>query len=76
MIFDKNFLITTGVDGMVDIWNIPKEQKSPLNLLISLRDPDISKNNIPRIHDLLMLPSIGVLVTCNNNKKINLWRYE
>ena len=76
MIFDKNFLITTGVDGIVDIWNIPKEQRSPLNLLISLRDPDISKNNIPRIHDLLMLPSIGVLVTCNNNKKINLWRYE
>ena len=76
MIFDKNFLITGGLDGMVDIWNIPKEQKSPLNLLISLRDPDISKNNIPRIHDLLMLPSIGVLVTCNSNKKINLWRYE
>ena len=76
MIFDKNFLITSGVDGIVDIWNIPKEQRSPLNLLISLRDPDISKNNIPRIHDLLMLPSIGVLVTCNNNKKINLWRYE
>ncbi len=76
MIFDKNFLITGGLDGMVDIWNIPKEQKSPLNLLISLRDPDISKNNIPRVHDLLMLPSIGVLVTCNSNKKINLWRYE
>ena len=76
MIFDKNFLISAGVDGIVDIWNIPKEQRSPLNLLISLRDPDISKNNIPRIHDLLMLPSIGVLVTCNNNKKINLWRYE
>jgi len=76
MIFDKNFLLTTGLDGIVDIWNIPKEQKSPLNLLISLKDPDISKNNIPRIHDLLMLPSIGVLVTCNNNKKINLWRYE
>ena len=76
MIFDKNFLISAGVDGIVDIWNIPKEQRSPLNLLISLRDPDISKNNIPRIHDLLMLPSIGVLVTCNNNKKINFWRYE
>ena len=76
MIFDKNFLMTAGVDGIVDIWNIPKEQKSPLNLLLSLRDPDITKNNIPRIHDLLMLPSIGVLVTCNNNKKINLWRYE
>jgi WD40 repeat protein len=76
MIFDKNFLLTAGVDGIVDIWNIPKEQKMPLNLLISLKDPDITKNNSPRIHDLLMLPSIGVLVTCNNNKKINLWRYE
>ena len=76
MIFDKNFLLTTGVDGIVDIWNIPKDENSPLNFLMWLKDPDITKNNIPRIHDLIMLPSIGILVTCNNNKRINFWRYE
>ena len=76
MIFDKNFLITAGVDGIIEFWNIPKIQSDNLIRVNELRDPEITPNNKPRIHDLLMLKNIGLLVSCNNFKKIHFWKYE
>ena len=76
IIFDKNFLITTGVDGIIDIWTIPKLQSDSLILIDQIRDPDLNKNNKPIINDLLMLKKLGILVSCNNNKKIYFWQYE
>ena len=78
IIFDKNFIITTGNTGYIEIWNI-NDVNAPeitLNKEIMLNDPDISKNNKPRIHDLIMLKKLGILVSCNDNKKINLWEYQ
>ena len=77
MTFDKNFLISGGIDGYIDIWNIPKDNTSSTTLLMTLNDPDINVNGLGvRIHDILMLPNIGILVSCNNMKKILLWKYE
>ena len=76
IIFDKNFLITAGVDGIIDIWTIPKLQSDSLILIDQIKDPEITKNNRPIINDLLMLKKLGILVSCNNNKKINFWQYE
>ena len=77
MTFDKNFLISGGIDGYIDIWNIPKESNQSTNLLMTLNDPDINLNGLGvRIHDILMLPKIGILISCNNMKKIHLWKYE
>jgi WD40 repeat protein len=75
--FDKNFLITSGIDGYIDIWNIPKDSNNNIDLIITLNDPDINSNGLNvRIHDILILSDIGVLVTCSNMKKINFWKYE
>lgn len=78
MTFDKNFLISGGIDGYIDIWNIPKEVKEDnyLSLVFTLKDPNIGGNNTIRIHDLFMLSYVGILVSCTNMKKIHLWKYE
>ena len=78
IIFDKNFIITTGVDGVIDIWDLIKDYngKFTLALVIQLDDPEKSLKNIPIINDIIMLKSIGILVSCNNNKIINFWQYE
>jgi WD40 repeat protein len=78
IIFDKNFIITTGNCGVIEIWNI-NDINAPeivLNKEIVLNDPDLSKSNKPRIHDLIMLKKLGILVSCSDNKKINLWEYQ
>ena len=74
--FDKNFLISGGIDGYIDIWNIPQDATSLPSLVFTLKDPSIGNNTSVRIHDLLMLSYIGVLVSCTNMKKIHLWKYE
>ena len=80
IIFDKNFIITAGVDGIIQIWNILRDENNRIIVQqeVKLDDPDITKSKIakPRIHDILMLRSVGILVSCNSNKKINLWKYE
>lgn len=73
--FDKNFLISGGIDGTIDIWNIPKEASNLPTLVFSLKDPSTNATGI-RIHDLLMLSYVGILVACTNMKKIHLWKYE
>ena len=80
IIFDKNFIITAGVDGIIQIWNILRDENNRIIVQqeVKLDDPDITKSKIakPRIHDILMLRSVGILVSCNSIKKINLWKYE
>ena len=76
-IFDKNFLISGGVGGYIDIWNLPQEKENLLPTLIySLKDPDVKGNTNVQIHDLLMLSDSGILVSCTNMRKVNFWKYE
>ena len=76
IIFDKNFIITTGNCGVIEIWNI-NDINAPeivLNKEIVLNDPDLSKSNKPRIHDLIMLKKLGILVSgkllCGTKQKV------
>ena len=78
MILDnkKNYLFSGGIDGVIDIWNIiakKSEKEVSLSLIHTINDPDITKNFLPRINDLLILPRINILVFSNNNKKIYLY---
>jgi WD40 repeat protein len=78
MTFDKNFLITSGSNGIIDIWNMNniENENNLLTLIISLKDPDLNMKESVRIHDILMLNNVGILVSCNNLNKINFWKYE
>ena len=78
MTFDKNFLITSGSNGIIDIWNMNniENEENILTLIISLKDPDLNVKESVRIHDILMLNNVGILVSCNNLNKINFWKYE
>lgn len=71
--YKKNYLLSGGIDGFIDIWNLATKQGDKsinMKLIQTISDPDISKNNIPRINDLIILPKINIMVICNNNKKI------
>ena len=71
--YKKNYLLSGGIDGFIDIWNLATKQGDKsinMKLIHTISDPDISKNNIPRINDLLILPKINIMIICNNNKKI------
>ena len=73
MIVDKNYLFSGGIDGLIDVWNIssnPEEKEVSINLLFTINDPETTRNNKPRINDLIILPRIYILVFCNNNKKL------
>ena len=76
IIFDKNFILTSGIDGVIDLWQINNFDEITFEQIMKLPDPDKSNKNIPIINDILMLKSIGLLVSCNNNKKIIFWKYE
>ena len=69
----NNYLLSGGIDGYIDIWDLPNdsgEKSYDIKLVHTINDPDITKNNIPRINDLITLPRMNILVFCNNNKKI------
>ena len=69
--YRNNFLLSGGVDGMIDVWSLTSEDKSiEVKLIQTISDPDITKNNIPRISDLLILPKINIWIISNNNKKL------
>ena len=81
LIFDKNFVISGGNDGIIEYWNIGEDLEKGKTALFKMGELEDSeskkmKNNKPIIHDLLMLKNLGVLVCCYNNKKINFWKYE
>ena len=81
IIFDKNFIITGGDNGYIDIWNVMPEEvfkknKYVLNLIKTLSEPYKKGMISPKINDLLMLKNVGLLVSCDNGKKINLWKYQ
>ena len=75
LIFDKNFLISSGDKGVIEIWNTPLKEGEN-NLLSEILDPDKKGQNDIRINDILMLNKYGLLVSCNNYKKIHFWKYE
>ena len=69
----KNYLLTGGVDGIIDIWYLsvkPGDKAITMEKKDVINDPDISKNTKPRINDLIILPKINIMVICNNNKKL------
>ena len=75
MIVDNssNYLFSGGIDGYIDVWSIfarPTDKEVNISLIHTINDPDLTKNNIPRINDLIILPRIEILVVCNNNKKL------
>ena len=73
MMVDKNYLFSGGIDGLIDVWNISSNQEEKevsINLLFTINDPEMTRNNKPRINDLFILPKVYILVFCNNNKKL------
>jgi len=69
--YRNNFLLSGGIDGLIDVWSLASEDKNiEVKLIQTISDPDITKNNIPRINDLLILPKINIWVISNNNKKL------
>ena len=69
----KNYLIAGGTDGLIDIWDLsskPEEREINIKYISTINDPDISKNFIPIINDLIILPRINIMIICNNNKKL------
>ena len=69
----KNYLLSGGIDGFVDIWHLsakPGEKSLTMSWTYTFTDPDKIKNNIPRINDLIILPRINIMVISNNNKKL------
>ena len=75
IIFDQHFLILAGDCGWIQIWNTPlQDDDEPVK---ELKDLD-NKNsqNLIRINDILMLKKIGLLVSCDSNKKILFWKYQ
>ena len=73
MIVDANYLFSGGIDGYIDIWSISarrSDKEVSIYLNKTINDPDLTWSNIPRIHDLIILPKIKILVVCNNNKKL------
>ena len=69
----KNYLLAGGIDGIIDIWLLSGKQGDKsitVTKLKTINDPDIMKNNKPRINDLIILPRINIMIICNNNKKI------
>ena len=71
--YNKNYLLSGG-EGNIDIWKIetkPGGKDINMSLIQTVKDPDISKNNTPKINDFILLPRVNVMVVCNNNKKWN-----
>jgi WD40 repeat protein len=78
MMVDKNFLFSGGTSGFIDIWSIFLNESNKINikLINSIKDPSMTRSNIPRINDLILLPKIGILVFCNNNKKLYFYNLD
>jgi WD40 repeat protein len=71
--YKKNYLLSTGNDGAIDIWDLatkPGDKTINMKLIRTIKDPDITNNYKPRINDLILLPRTNIMVICNNNKKI------
>ena len=77
--YKKNYLLSTGNDGAIDIWDLatkPGDKTINMNLIRTIKDPDITNNYKPRINDLILLPRTNIMVICNNNKKIYFYDME
>ena len=67
MIVDKNYLFSGGIDGLIDIWKIItiEDKEASIELISTINDPELTKNNIPRINDLVILPKIFLFLLTN-----------
>ena len=75
MIVDKDNLYSGGIDGHIDIWEIltPEDKEASIELITTINDPELTKSNIPRINDLIVLPKIFLLAFCDNNKRLYIY---
>ncbi len=75
MIVDKDNLYSGGIDGHIDIWEIltPEDKEASIELITTINDPELTKSNIPRINDLIILPKIFLLAFCDNNKRLYIY---
>ena len=72
---NKDNLYSGGIDGHIDIWEIltPEDKEASIELITTINDPELTKSNIPRINDLIILPKIFLLAFCDNNKRLYIY---